>query len=245
MFRKNKQPIQQIKKLEGNHQFIDYYSTMNLVQEQCEKVIPYTPFYKNYGVVRLQIKYLEYIEQVIKNDLAASYAINFLQQKTTGPQFLRRCFPISSHTPVEKCAKIDFSNKTVLAKTYNPKRLTEAFCTLIHEPFHREQRFSQGLYIKNLELIIIVDDGTHHASVAQILKTGYAYLDVYDLDKAKDYLTVESNDGFNYHWVVDPSGEHKEIDFMDHRYPLLYSLYFQRKEYEEKLILLEQNTQIE
>lgn len=162
-----------------------------------------------------RMAFLEFAIKVVGMDIEGSYISQFIYGDIESQKLLS-LFPIDYFTkPVSEIEDFPTTGKTVVTIPYDWSKAYGAILDVQREGFRKEKNYTNGIYIPELDMVIVIN-GRHHFSAATAFhKKTAVSVKVYSLKDVFPELNV-SQDGDN--WVMGD----KTYPIQDPRFAVLY-----------------------
>lgn len=185
----------------------------------CWQVMDHIHYYLDFKKTNHQerIAFLEFAIKAVGLDIAGACISEFLHKDVDSMKLLG-LFPILySQRSVSKIKDFPTDGKTVVTLPYDWRKAIDAVMDIQREGFIKEENDTNGIYIPEFDMVLVVN-GRHHLSAAAAFhKKAYVSVEVHPLKEVFSELKV-SQDGEN--WVMGD----KTYPILDERFAVLYLL---------------------
>ena len=159
----------------------------------------------------------DFVIRVIGRTLQAETVTDFVcANKSDVPSGLQFWIPFVTAAAKEK--RVDLSPYHVISRPWERGRLSSSIYSVFRWGFQQELGYYNGKLYRELG-IVVVENGRHHLTVAQLMGSATADLEIVELTPFFDALTTDGSKWFY---------EDREFPVGDYRIALLYELARQR-----------------
>lgn len=185
----------------------------------CWQVMDHIHYYLDFKKTNHQerIAFLEFAIKAVGLDIAGACISEFLCEEVDSTKLLG-LFPIlRPPTPLSKIKDFSTDEKTVVTLPYDWRKAINAVMDIQREGFLKGENDTNGIYIPEFDMVIVVNGRHHFSAAAASHKKPAVSVEVYPLKEVFSEMKV-SQDGAN--WVIGD----KTYPILDGRFAVLYLL---------------------